>query len=497
LRIYVRSGQLQISDGQFADRRTRRLHRVTSGLERLVVIGHTGYVTFDALRWIADIGAAFVQINSDGRLLTTSIANGPDLAALRRAQALAAGSGAGVELARAVLAQKVAGQRAVLDELPHTHNAGETVDAALWQIGEADTLQSLLLAESQAAEAYWGAWASLPIPFPARDRAKLPSHWQTFGQRASLLSKGPRHATNPAGAILNYLYALLEAETTLACHAIGLDPGLGIFHVDQRDRDSLALDLMEAVRPLVDSYVLALLTQRTLNPSDFAETRRGICRLKPRLASELTETITAWRHHIAPIVEQTAHTLADSSPARLPLLTPLTRANQRSAWDERAPNRRVHQLSGTGLALPASCRACGSPLPNRRRRYCDDCRREQLAKQASAGRANAAAVLARLRAEQRDPRHGGRAAQIRGTKNAAHQRANHAWTGGFPDPAVFATDILPGLRQRSVPDLAAATGLSEHYCSLIRLGKRVPHPRHWGVLRAGEHLIPGAAAAPH
>jgi CRISPR/Cas system-associated endonuclease Cas1 len=65
-------------------------------------------------------------------------------------------------------------------------------------------------------------------------------------------------ATNPAGAILNYLYSLVEAETTLACHAVGLDPGLGIFHVDQRDRASLALDLMEAVRPLVDSYVLAL-----------------------------------------------------------------------------------------------------------------------------------------------------------------------------------------------------------------------------------------------
>jgi hypothetical protein len=30
----------------------------------------------------------------------------------------------------------------------------------------------------------------------------------------------------------------------------------------------------------------------------------------------------------------------------------------------------------------------------------------------------------------------------------------------------------------------AATGLSEHYCSMIRLGKKVPHARHWGLLRA-------------
>jgi hypothetical protein len=35
-----------------------------------------------------------------------------------------------------------------------------------------------------------------------------------------------------------------------------------------------------------------------------------------------------------------------------------------------------------------------------------------------------------------------------------------------------------------IADLAAATGLSEHYCSLIRLGKRRPHPRHWDALRS-------------
>jgi uncharacterized protein YidB (DUF937 family) len=88
-----------------------------------------------------------------------------------------------------------------------------------------------------------------------------------------------------------------------------------------------------------------------------------------------------------------------------------------------------------------------------------------------------------LRAEQRDPAHGGRAAQIRGTKNAAHQRAVNAWTGETPDPAVFATGILPGLRHRSIPDLVAATGLSTDYCSLIRLGKAVPHARHWDAFR--------------
>jgi hypothetical protein len=98
-------------------------------------------------------------------------------------------------------------------------------------------------------------------------------------------------------------------------------------------------------------------------------------------------------------------------------------------------------------------------------------------------------VLAQLRAEQRDPAHGGRAAQARGAKNAEHQRANHAWGGGECDPVVFTSEILPRLENVAVPDLATATGLSEVYCSLIRLGKKVPHPRHWEALRGVRRSI--------
>ena len=83
----------------------------------------------------------------------------------------------------------------------------------------------------------------------------------------------------PANAVLDYLYSLLEAETILASDAVALDPGLGIFHTDRGDRASLALDLMVAVRPAVDAYLLALLTQRTLSVRDFVETREGACRI--------------------------------------------------------------------------------------------------------------------------------------------------------------------------------------------------------------------------
>jgi CRISPR-associated protein Cas1 len=290
--------------------------------------------------------------------------------------------------------------------------------------------------------------------------------------------------------ILNYLYALLEAETTLACDSLGLDPGLGIFHTDRRDRASLALDLMEAARPAVDAYLLALLTQRTLSARDFVETREGGCRISPRLAEQLADTCEVWRSHIAPVVEWVANTFAAHATSRVPRRSPLTRAHHRAALDDQLPDRRQRSSRSDFAVLPSTCRECGAELPDHRRRYCDEHRRENFTQQASAGRARAAEVLAQLRAEQRDPAHGGRAAEIRGTKNAAHQAAVREWKGERPHPEVFRSEILPGLRHKPIGELVAATGLSEHYCSLIRLGKKVPHPRHWEAMRrvSPQHL---------
>lgn len=483
VKLYVERGHLTVHYGVGRKRETHRYNRATSKLRRVVVIGHTGYVTLEALRWIRDVGAAFVQLDRDGQLITVSAAQAPDIAALRRAQALAMDNSIGLEVARDLLREKVGGQVALLDALQASAVGRAAATNALADIDHADELPVLLAAEAAAANAYWSAWAPVPVRFGRADARHVPDHWLWFGQRHSPLTSSPRLACNPPNAILNYLYALLEAETTLACHAVGLDPGLGFFHADRKARASLALDVMEASRPIVDAYLLALLTQRTLARGDFIETRQGACRLKDGLAVRLAETTSTWRGHVAPVVEGVAHTLA---AGRTSIATPLTRAQHLAAWDERAPYRQHRQPRAATPALPNACRDCGTYLPDRRRRYCEHCRAQRWATHAARGRRDAAAVLAQLRAEQRDPAHGGRAAQARGAKNAAHQQALRAWEAdnvANADPAEFAA-IQGPLRSVPVAELVGATGLSEHYCSLIRLGKRVPHRRHWGALRA-------------
>lgn len=119
-----------------------------------------------------------------------------------------------------------------------------------------------------------GAWASVGV-----NR----EFYCSFAYSASAcLTGSPRLAANPANAILNYLYALLESEARLAAAALGLDPGLGVLHVDTQARDSLACDLMEAVRPQVDGYLLDWITRQPLRREWFFEQRDAGD--KPRVA---------------------------------------------------------------------------------------------------------------------------------------------------------------------------------------------------------------------
>src|SRR4051812_9640747 len=115
----------------------------------------------------------------------------------------------------------------------------------------------------------------------------MPEHWRTIGPRTSPLTASPRSAANPANALLNYLYAILEAESRIALLSIGLDPRMGVLHADLKARDSLVLDQMEAVRPRVDAFVLDLLQTHTFAMGDFFETRQGVCRVLPPMSHRL------------------------------------------------------------------------------------------------------------------------------------------------------------------------------------------------------------------
>ncbi len=497
--IRVDRGQLSIIDGAGSTRKERRFGRATADLSRLVVLGGTGTLSLEAIRWLASVGAALVCIDRDGTLMVTSAPSKAE-AKLRRAQALAPYTDSGLTIARELLGAKLDGQRQLLDRLdvddPHPRRV---LERSLASVEAATSVPGAVAAEAEAAAAYWGAWGDVEVRFQPADQRRIPEGWRRFGARTSPIGGGPRMAVNPAGAILNYLYALVEAEARLACLTIGLDPALAIVHADTRGRDSLPLDLMESVRPSVDRYLLAFLRDRVFRASDFFETGRGNCRLLSPLTHELAETLPAWRRLIAPVAEQVASLLlkSDAKVERLP--TPLTEANRRA---DRARRYAIEPrpVKARAPRPERRCKRCGGELPHRDRVYCDDClpeyQRDQYAEFAGAG----VAAMAAQRREGNDPSHGGDVAARRGETTAKRRRELREWNTANGDasvaPVVFEREILPLIRSAPLSELMRATGLSLPYVSQIRRGLKIPHPRHWPALIEAAHLGHSPQALP-
>ena len=537
--LRVLYGKLRVEDGIGPHRRCLALGRTGSGLERLVLLGKSGTLTLESLAWLRAIGAGLIHLSADGHVLTHSVPYGYDGHPIRRAQALAIATGLDIDLARELIHRKLDGQRANLVRLGVADL--RSFDAMSEALDRAASIDEIRLCEAKVAAIYWNAWSTVPIRLRGRDLVRVPVKWTRYDSRASVLTNGPRAATNPVNALLNYVYALLESESRLALVAAGLDPTLGVLHADRRNRDSFALDAMEPIRPAVDAFVLDLLEERVLTSRDFVELPNGVCRVRAPLTHDLAVTLPRWRQLVAPVV---AH-LAQRFRAALPILagtrvrpggdkrerpriltdfseTPeIPRTNKRSrtatappiltsaqsplAETPRKPReKRPYKRKTWGtprpkaLALvPVACAACGKPVVKRRRRHCDACIPGM--KVAQAGKAVAAArkALARQAAAGADPRRDPEVNRKRAVAISEAHRRNREWQrehGTQPrDEAWFRREVLPQLDGFSLKELAAATGLSLVACSRIRSGSRIPHLRHWEPLLA---LVAGARTPP-
>lgn len=71
-------------------------------------------------------------------------------------------------------------------------------------------------------------------------------------------------------ALLSFTYTILAGDCANALSAVGLDPYVGFMHTDRPGRNSLALDLMEELRPvLADRFILTLINTKAIQAEHF------------------------------------------------------------------------------------------------------------------------------------------------------------------------------------------------------------------------------------
>jgi CRISPR-associated protein Cas1 len=119
-------------------------------------------------------------------------------------------------------------------------------------IGEVARLSGL---EGAAAVAYFEAYASLLPP------------------SLGFVGRNRRPPRDPVNAVLSLAYTLATAEAAHEAHVAGLDPALGFLHAPAPGRPSLACDLVEPLRPVLDRLVWRLFAEEVLRGVHF--TRDG------------------------------------------------------------------------------------------------------------------------------------------------------------------------------------------------------------------------------
>jgi hypothetical protein len=243
---------------------------------------------------------------------------------------------------------------------------------------------------------------------------------------------------------------------------------MGVLHADLTARDSLACDLMEPIRPQVDSYLLEWIERGPLRREWFFEERNGNCRLMRSFAARLTETASTWARAVGPYAEWIAQTLWSSM--------------SRPKWDKAPATRLTHQrrleargkawlASSSPVCPPKVCRFCGASIKPGDK-YCVRCKpiisRENMIEAAKLGR------IATISPKAQERR-------------AATQRrqaiARRSWQASqkprWLDGVFYCETIQPLLSALTVRVISLALDVSEPYATSIRTGRCIPHPRHW------------------
>ena len=210
------------------------------------------------------IGLAFC--NPRGRFLARVCGEINGNVLLRRAQYRAADDPAqSCAIARTMIFGKVSNcastvRRTLRDHGLRVENCGleeaaEQMRSLLPTILEASDLDALRGLEGLAATAYFGIFDHLLL------HRKEDFFFHGRNRRPPL---------DRVNAMLSFAYSLLAHDCASALESVGLDAYVGFLHRDRPGRTSLALDLMEELRPcMADRFVLTLVNNRILRPEDF------------------------------------------------------------------------------------------------------------------------------------------------------------------------------------------------------------------------------------
>lgn len=296
-----KDGENLVAEVESVERSRVPLHMLSA-----VVVFGAVFVSPPLMAALASAGIALTFLDRNGRFQARLEGPVSGNVLLRRAQYRL--SDAPEDVARSIVIGKVANQRAVL--MRSLRDYGEAYGEAdrgaigtvtdrlahiLRRVERADeTLEQIRGSEGEAAHLYFSVFDHL-IRSPDPEM-----RWRGRSRRPPL---------DPVNALLSFLYTLLTHDCRSALESVGLDPAVGFLHRDRPGRPSLALDLMEEMRPvLADRLALSLVNRRQLRAKDFEARDGGAVMMREEARKSV---LTAWQERkreerIHPFLEERA-----------------------------------------------------------------------------------------------------------------------------------------------------------------------------------------------
>ncbi|MGA2627606.1 MAG: CRISPR-associated endonuclease Cas1 [Candidatus Bathyarchaeia archaeon] len=255
--------ELEITDGREDDKTpsTMSFRPRRFPYSSVVIDGHSGYLSLQALHWLSRNKVPVFVMGFDGTLISSILPPMPVKADLRAAQLEAArDSGKKATIANAFVRAKITRSLQVLDWLAQRYDIEREVRATKREasrLNQWSSVNQLRTVEGRVALRYWETF-----------RKALPE-WLDFQGRMTATHQN--NASDPFNAALNYGYGFLEAECRMAINAVGLEPAVGYLHdfSNYQTKESLVYDLQEPFRWLVDLCVIHAFESGRLDLHDF------------------------------------------------------------------------------------------------------------------------------------------------------------------------------------------------------------------------------------
>lgn len=239
-------------------------------LEAICTFGYAG-ASPALMHACAEKNISLTFLSRSGRFLARVIGETKGNVVLRKTQYKISEQVISIQYARQFIFGKIANQKWILEratrenpmriDVPKFKEASSKLTEILKEVVTCEDEAYLRGLEGQAALLYFQQFNDMIL------QQKEAFSYKTRTRRPTL---------DRVNALLSLTYTLLAKDVGAALEQVGLDSYVGFLHKDRPGRQSLALDLMEELRPVIaDRFILKLINKKMIVSSDFIMKENG------------------------------------------------------------------------------------------------------------------------------------------------------------------------------------------------------------------------------